>query len=141
MQVMSLSLLPLSSLLWVVPVRAPNDFCSPAFPEQMASSSPALWEFLTCFYLLTHLALIFTDMVSSYSGRSPLLLSLKCCSRGFGPQSIPGSTTMSPVETRWMHRDGFSKIKADKSPASLNMGLPTSFPMRRSCQTKSLKDQ
>lgn len=102
------------------------------FPSRWPQA-PSLWEFLTCFSLFIYVALILTDTASSYSSRSPLLLSIRSCWRGFGPQSIAGGTGV-----HWIYSDGVGKRR--QSPANLSMGLPTSS-SERFCQTKSPEDQ
>lgn len=88
---MSASSLPLCAMphfpRWF-PSRAPEGFCSLTFPKQMAPSSPALWEFPTRCDLLARFAVISADTLLSLSGRIALLLLLKPCPAGFGPQSI-----------------------------------------------------
>lgn len=122
MVVSSLPLCAVPHLPRCFPSRAPEGFCSLAFPKQMAPSSPALWEFPTCFDLLAHLAVISADTVLSLSGGISLLLLLKPCPEEFGPQSI-GMADAAAGGTRWICLDGADKRRQLKPSKQVGMSL------------------
>lgn len=122
MVVSSLPLCAVPHLPRCFPSRAPEGFCSLAFSKQMAPSSPALWEFPTCFDLLAHLAVISPNTVLSLSGRISLLLLLQPCPEGFGPQSI-GMADAAADGMHWICLDGADKRRPLKSSKHVGMSL------------------